>query len=245
MTEPENSAKNFLRRWSKRKRIAETSRLRATARQRIDSDADTDAKATSPTSLHDDSQQPTFDLASLPPIESITATSDIRPFLAPGVPEQLTRAALRRLWAIDPMIRNFVGLAENQWDFTKPDSLPGFGSLEFTPALRRLVASLINDASPSNTPLQKAARQEQITRTAAQTLPPATPTATSPSTLSTQQSLGSDDLAATDGQNLNRVTAPHRDDDVATQNSSENKNSSETNASLQPAPRKHGGALPR
>ena len=69
---------------------------------------------------------PAFDPATLPPIESITATSDIRAFLAPGVPEELTRAALRRVWVTDPMIRDFVGIAENQWDFTKPDSVPGF-----------------------------------------------------------------------------------------------------------------------
>ena len=66
----------------------------------------------------------------LPPIESITAATDIRAFLAPGVPEELTRAALRRVWVTDPTIRDFVGLAENQWDFTNPDGVPGFGSLE-------------------------------------------------------------------------------------------------------------------
>ena len=44
-------------------------------------------------------------------IESITADTDIRAFLAPGVPVQLTRAALRRVWETDPAIRDFVGLA--------------------------------------------------------------------------------------------------------------------------------------
>ena len=93
---------------------------------------------------------PAFDPATLPPIESITATSDIRAFLAPGVPEELTRAALRRAWVTDPTIRDFIGLAENQWDFTKPDSVPGFGSLELTPELRRMVASLVGDAPGAN-----------------------------------------------------------------------------------------------
>ena len=70
-----------------------------------------------------------FDAANLPPIESIGAASDIRPFLAPGVPADLTRAALRRAWSTDPAIRDFIGLSENSWDFNAPDGVPGFGSL--------------------------------------------------------------------------------------------------------------------
>jgi hypothetical protein len=57
------------------------------------------------------------DAASLPPIGSIGAASDIRPFLEPGVPQDLARAALRRAWTVDPAIRDFVGLSENSWDF--------------------------------------------------------------------------------------------------------------------------------
>jgi hypothetical protein len=45
-----------------------------------------------------------LDLANLPPIQSIGGGSDIRPFLAPGVPADLTRAALRRAWSTDPAI---------------------------------------------------------------------------------------------------------------------------------------------
>jgi Protein of unknown function (DUF3306) len=73
--------------------------------------------------------QSVFDAPSLPPIESIGAESDIRPFLASGVPEDLTRAALRRAWSADPAIRDFIGLSENSWDFNGPDDVPGFGSL--------------------------------------------------------------------------------------------------------------------
>jgi hypothetical protein len=72
--------------------------------------------------------QSVFDAANLPPIESIGAGSDIRPFLAPGVPADLTRAALRRAWSADPTIRDFIGLSENSWDFNGPDAVPGFGS---------------------------------------------------------------------------------------------------------------------
>jgi hypothetical protein len=84
-----------------------------------------------------------FDPASLPPIESIVADTDIRTFLAPGVPPELTHAALRRAWAADPKIRDFVGLADYDWDFNAPGSMAGFGPLEMTEELRQIAARII------------------------------------------------------------------------------------------------------
>jgi hypothetical protein len=88
---------------------------------------------------------PPFDPASLPPIESITADSDIRAFFSPGVPADLVRAALRRAWTADPQIRDFVGLSENAWDFTAPDGVPGFGPLEMTNELRQLASQTLDE----------------------------------------------------------------------------------------------------
>jgi hypothetical protein len=34
----------------------------------------------------------------------------------------------RFLWT-DPAIKDFVGMSENGWDFSKPDGVPGFGPL--------------------------------------------------------------------------------------------------------------------
>jgi hypothetical protein len=70
-----------------------------------------------------------FDPASLPSIESIAADTDIIGFLRAGVPAELTRAALRRAWTSDPAIRDFIGIAENQWDFNDPNAIAGFGPL--------------------------------------------------------------------------------------------------------------------
>jgi hypothetical protein len=72
------------------------------------------------------------DLSNLPPIESITAATDVTAFLRQGIPPQLSRAALRRAWASDPTIRDFVGLAENAWDFNDPHAMPGFGPLDYS-----------------------------------------------------------------------------------------------------------------
>ena len=127
---------DFLRRWSRRKREV----AKAEAEPRVD------AQSSPAESKPDVTQkgEPEFGVASLPPIESINALTDVTAFLRAGVPAELTRAALRRVWTADPAIRDFVGLAENAWDFTDPTAMPGFGPLESTEDVRRMVAQIID-----------------------------------------------------------------------------------------------------
>jgi hypothetical protein len=80
------------------------------------------------------------DLASLPPIESIGPGSDISGYLTAGVPPELMQAALRSAWRTDPVIREFVEMADNQWDFNTPEAIPGFGALGITEEAKGLVA---------------------------------------------------------------------------------------------------------
>jgi hypothetical protein len=96
--------------------------------------------------------EPAFDLKSLPSVESITDATDIRPFLAPGVPADIARAALRRAWSADPRIRDFVGLADYDWDYHSTGSAGGFGPLEMTDELRRMVARIVGDSVEVDTP---------------------------------------------------------------------------------------------
>lgn len=133
MSEPEHA----LARWSRLKREAaaqekaderpkagatsEASSAETTAAGKCDADA--------PSNAAERGSTPTFDLSDLPPIDAIGAGTDIRAFLQPGVPAALTRAALRRAWTTDPAIRDFIEIAENQWDFNDPTSIPGFGHL--------------------------------------------------------------------------------------------------------------------
>ena len=81
-------------------------------------------------------------METLPAIAAITATTDIRAFLKPGVPDTLKHAALRQAWATDLAIRDFVGIAENQWDFNKPQDIPGFGLLDASENIQRLVPTI-------------------------------------------------------------------------------------------------------
>ena len=153
MSEHDDVPGSFLRRWSRRKRATET-RVREEARPSESGGAEASA---SPVNLEPGrAASPAFDPTHLPPIESITAASDVRAFLAPGVPVELSRAALRRAWMTDPAIRDFIGLAENQWDFTKPDAVPGFGPLELTPQVRRIIREFVtgvaNEAAPGSDP---------------------------------------------------------------------------------------------
>ncbi|WP_109117510.1 DUF3306 domain-containing protein [Azospirillum sp. TSO22-1] len=57
-------------------------------------------------------------LKDLPPVESLTAESDFTPFLRAGVPEDLHRQALRKLWTSDPVFANDDGLKDYAGDYT-------------------------------------------------------------------------------------------------------------------------------
>ena len=122
---------NFVSRWSRLKRESESGGKRKTELR--ESTAPSGTAATTNADEPDEIRThatPTFDPTSLPSIDSITAGTDVRVFLQSGVPAELTEAALRRAWVIDPTIRDFIGIAENQWDFTNPTTIPGFGPLQ-------------------------------------------------------------------------------------------------------------------
>src|SRR4051794_20136553 len=93
---------DFLARWSRRKHQAAEEAEKApiagepdAPEQRTEGDKPLDTENPS------QSTEPLFDPTPLPSLESITAETDIRAFLAPGVPAELTRTALRRAWAAD------------------------------------------------------------------------------------------------------------------------------------------------
>ncbi len=118
------SEEDFLKRWSRRKQEAKVAEEPPPLPA---SDAD------APTSEPGTVTEPEIDLEKLPALDSITAVTDVTAFLRKGIPAELSRAALRRAWAADPAIRDFVGLAENAWDFTDPGAMAGFGELQGTP----------------------------------------------------------------------------------------------------------------
>ncbi len=140
------SDEDFLKRWSRRKRAAETSpeSLRPESTSALPETEDAGSAADSATALVTTAEDGDIDLSTLPSLDSITAATDVTAFLREGVPLELSRAALRRAWVADPTIRDFVGLAENAWDFNDPQAIPGFGPLDYTPEqVRDLVGRLV------------------------------------------------------------------------------------------------------
>jgi hypothetical protein len=67
-------------------------------------------------------------------------------FMHEAVPEEVTRAALRSAWTADPAVRDFVGIAENQWDFNDHTSMPGFGPIEAADYLATQALQNLTDA---------------------------------------------------------------------------------------------------
>ena len=154
MSEAEKEAgEGFLSRWSRRKRevveapepppaeisVAEAAPPGSPAKAGPDAPAAPSAeRAACPIP-----EIPAVDPASLPPVESLTVESDFSAFLKPGVPSLLRNAALRRMWSLDPAIRDYVGPLDYQWDFNTPGGLPfGFAN-ELTGDISKLLAQAI------------------------------------------------------------------------------------------------------
>lgn len=125
----------FLNRWSRRKQEAgkESSEEHAKIEDK--------AAPTEEAAANQETAEEEFDISTLPPIESITAGTDIRAFLSKGVPAALTQAALRQAWSADPAIRDYIGLSEYSWDFNAPGQY-GFGALDPSVNIQDMVADV-------------------------------------------------------------------------------------------------------
>ncbi|MBR0693184.1 DUF3306 domain-containing protein [Bradyrhizobium lablabi] len=160
------SEQDFLARWSRRKQAAKGGHAEARPDEPIE------ANETAPSDGTATEQHPSeVDLSNLPPLESIDAATDVTAFLRRGIPQELSRAALRRAWSADPAIRDFVGLAENAWDFNDPNAIPGFGPLDYSAEqvdalVRRVLGDVVqaveNAANPSSATGEDAARSTPV-----------------------------------------------------------------------------------
>jgi hypothetical protein len=133
--------KGFLARWSQRKQEA---------KQGSDAPA---AEAVVPAEPAAEAE-PELDLSSLPKLEEMTATTDITGFLRKGVPEQLRNAALRKSWALDPAIRNYVNPAlDYAYDWNTPGGVPGSSEIGAGMDVARLVSQIMGSGESEADPL--------------------------------------------------------------------------------------------
>jgi hypothetical protein len=130
MTEERDS---FLSRWSRRK--LETQQA---PRQEPEQGApDPEARDPEPEIAPEE-------IEALPKIEEITPETDISGFLRKGVPEMLRKAALRRMWSLDPAIRDYVGDARDYaYDWNVLGNVPGNGPLLPTDDVAGLVERVL------------------------------------------------------------------------------------------------------
>ena len=70
------------------------------------------------------------DLASLPSTDTITAATDVRPWLAPGVPDAIKQKALRKIWSTNPIFSQIEPLQDYAEDFTDEAVAVPAGTLE-------------------------------------------------------------------------------------------------------------------
>ncbi|MHB8268909.1 DUF3306 domain-containing protein [Bradyrhizobium sp.] len=143
-----DDGKSFLSRWSQRKQEAKQPDRDAPA-----PDADAPSAA-----APESEAEPEFDLTSLPKLEDLTATTDITAFLHKGVPESLRNAALRKSWALDPAIRNYVNPAlDYAYDWNTPGGVPGSGEIGVGMDVARLVSQIMGAGESVTEPLGSAA----------------------------------------------------------------------------------------
>jgi len=89
-------------------------------------------------------------LADLPSLADLTAATDLTPFLRAGVPAAIRNAALRKMWSVDPAIRDFVSEArEYAYDWNTPGGVPGLGPLLPCDDVKAMLGRLFN-AEPSD-----------------------------------------------------------------------------------------------
>jgi hypothetical protein len=158
---------DFLSRWSRRKLEVQRTEEEERARPEVPAlpvDQEPAADELSPE-----------ELAGLPPVESLTAESDIAAFLRKGVPQALRNAALRRAWALDPEIRDYVGHARDYgYDWNVPGGVPGTGPLDAGTDVARMVEDVFgrsHDVEAEERPEQTQAAQAEGPRAlAAQTV---------------------------------------------------------------------------
>jgi hypothetical protein len=140
--------KGFLARWSQRKQEAKQPEREAPL-----ADAEVGAEPAPETESPEE-----FDLSSLPSLDELTPTTDITGFLRKGVPEHLRNAALRKSWALDPAIRNYVNPAlDYAYDWNTPGGVPGSSELNAGIDVARLVSQIMGTGEPAVEPSMSAA----------------------------------------------------------------------------------------
>lgn len=173
----------------------------------------------------------------LPSLDDLTAESDLIAFLHKGVPDALKSAALRKMWSLDPAIRDYVGPSEYAWDFNQPGSMPGFGPADATKTAVEFLSKVSGGsrAGSETATLSAEAPQKPSPPTPAE--PPSEKDAGAPPDGSADAP-PAEPLAAADTPPTAEQPADHATESAAGPARAQEQAPATT-------PRRHGGALPR
>jgi hypothetical protein len=152
-----SESNDFLSRWSRRKIEVRQEASHAVAPAPVALAKPEEAEASS----DQDGALTPEEIAALPSIDELTPETDITGFLRKGVPEFLKNAALRRMWSLDPAIRDYVGDARDYaYDWNMPGGVPGNGPLLPGENAEAVVAQIFGDEPSLSERLQAAAEEE-------------------------------------------------------------------------------------
>lgn len=110
----ERQREGLIGRWSRRKAEARGAKSREALERAPPQPSPSPVEPPAP-----DAKPDTIDAAELPTIESLTKESDFTVFMRKGVPQELRRQALRKLWGLDPVLANLDGLLEYGEDYSQ------------------------------------------------------------------------------------------------------------------------------
>jgi hypothetical protein len=165
------SGSNFLSRWSRLKRQSAGRRGEGPAAE-AGLAAGIPNGARPPAPIDDSSAVAELapeELARLPRIEDLTPDTDLAPFLRNGVPSGLRNAALRRIWALDPTIRDGVGDAlDYAYDWNVAGGVPGSGPLLPSDDVEAMLRSIMGPPADSSAEALTEARAEDVPTATAQ-----------------------------------------------------------------------------
>ena len=135
------SSSGFLERWSRRK-LAEGKAPHPAPEAEHEQEQAPDEAAP----VTDEPEEDSLDeaeLAKLPSLDAFTVKTDLAPFLRKGVPQALKNAAMRKMWMLDPAVRDHVDFAvDYAWDWNTPGGVPGNAGAISHQSLTRMLDSL-------------------------------------------------------------------------------------------------------
>lgn len=136
---------SFLAAWSRRKRAAKRAQAADTPTEREPLQPAGEGESAAVVEAPVEPEITEEELAALPRLEDVTGNTDLKPFFKRGVPQSLRKAAMRKVWLGNALIRNHDDPAvDYAWDWNSPEGVPGAGGTVAREKVAKMIDDLIN-----------------------------------------------------------------------------------------------------